>query len=205
MQKRKTYPPVTLALLGRQPPLGKGAIGGRAQGPPLRGYVRLRRRGGACPRPLVGRATVSAGGHKARPYGEAGETAGDRKGRPYGDGGTDCHVSDVGHSLQVLGDEGAVELVRAFGRLAMTRRWENGLPRQTPPVSGTPTAPVCALGHLPRRGRQGTRNRHARLEQFLHSFISTAASFLHSSGANLALAFIPTLWYDASARKRAHN
>ena len=35
MQKRKTYPPVTLALLGRQPPLGKGAIGGQAQGPPL--------------------------------------------------------------------------------------------------------------------------------------------------------------------------
>ena len=174
MQKRKTYPPVTLALLGRQPPLGKGAIGRRP---------------------------------KARPYGEAAETAGDRKGRPYGDGGTDCHASDVGHSLQVLGDEGAVELVRAFGRLAMTRRWENGLPRQTPPVSGTPTAPVCALGHTqgPRRGRQGARNRHARLEQFLHSFISTAASFLHSSGANLALAFFPVLWYDASARKRAYN
>ena len=53
MQKRKTYPPVTLALLGRQPPLGKGAIGGRAQGPPLRGYVRLRRRGRPPDGPLV--------------------------------------------------------------------------------------------------------------------------------------------------------
>ena len=28
--------------------------------------------------------------------------------------------ADVGHSLQVLGDEGALELVRAFGRFAMT-------------------------------------------------------------------------------------
>ena len=34
MQKRKTYPPVTLALLGRQPPLGKGAIGGRPMAVP---------------------------------------------------------------------------------------------------------------------------------------------------------------------------
>ena len=33
---------------------------------------------------------------------------------------TDSHTSDVGHSLQVLGDEGALELVRAFGRFAMT-------------------------------------------------------------------------------------
>ena len=52
MQKRKTYPPVTLALLGRQPPLGKGAIGGQAQGPPMRGDGGLRRRG--C-RPLEAR------------------------------------------------------------------------------------------------------------------------------------------------------
>ena len=28
--------------------------------------------------------------------------------------------ADIGHSLQVLGDEGALELVRAFGRFAMT-------------------------------------------------------------------------------------
>jgi hypothetical protein len=28
--------------------------------------------------------------------------------------------ADVGHSLQVLGDEGALELVRAFGRFGMT-------------------------------------------------------------------------------------
>jgi hypothetical protein len=27
---------------------------------------------------------------------------------------TDCHTSDIGHSLQVLGDIGAVELVRAL-------------------------------------------------------------------------------------------
>ena len=33
---------------------------------------------------------------------------------------TDSHTSDVGHSLQVLGDEGALELVRAFGRFGMT-------------------------------------------------------------------------------------
>ena len=32
----------------------------------------------------------------------------------------DSHTSDVGHSLQVLGDEGALELVRAFGRFGMT-------------------------------------------------------------------------------------
>ena len=31
------------------------------------------------------------------------------------------HTSDIGHSLQVLGDEGALELVRAFGRFAMTK------------------------------------------------------------------------------------
>ena len=30
--------------------------------------------------------------------------------------------ADVGHSLQVLVDEGDLELVRAFGRFAMTRR-----------------------------------------------------------------------------------
>ena len=29
--------------------------------------------------------------------------------------------ADIGHSLQVLGDEGALELVRAFGRFAMTK------------------------------------------------------------------------------------
>ena len=36
--------------------------------------------------------------------------------------------ADIGHSLQVLGDEGALELVRAFGRFAMT---ENPLCRQS--------------------------------------------------------------------------
>ena len=46
--------------------------------------------------------------------------------------------ADIGHSLQVLGDEGALELVRAFGRFAMTeyllcRQSERrSLPREAP-------------------------------------------------------------------------
>ena len=69
---KKTYPPVTLAPLGRQPPLGKGAKAGRPQGSPLRGDVDLRRRG-----PATGSSAVRLSNTrscrraaKGRPYGE---------------------------------------------------------------------------------------------------------------------------------------
>ena len=54
------------------------------------------------------------------------------RGNPYSFGGREMRIAtplfafgknaDVGHSLQVLVDEGDLELVRAFGRFAMTRR-----------------------------------------------------------------------------------
>ena len=60
--------------------------------------------------------------------------------------------------------------------------------RQDAPVrhdtgdGGDPSAPVCALGHLPFQGRQDAAARHDSLGQFLHSFISEATSFLHFPG-----------------------
>ena len=47
----------------------------------------------------------------------------------------DSHTSDIGHSLQVLGDEGAVELVRAFSRFGMT---ETQLCLQSDPAAYAP-------------------------------------------------------------------
>ena len=53
--------------------------------------------------------------------------------------------ADVGHSLQVLVDEGDLELVRAFGRFAMTRRGNVRLLRRGKPLPYGGTW-VCCVG-----------------------------------------------------------
>ena len=56
--------------------------------------------------------------------------------------------ADIGHSLQVLGDEGALELVRAFGRFAMTET--NFVYSLTAPLTQGSRFPRFVCSRIPR-------------------------------------------------------